>query len=49
MYYNNISCISKILLEAMYTIFYVYYYYLISFLYDTDEEKEDIVFFLWLW
>ena len=46
MYYNNISCISKILLEAMYTIFYVYYYYLISFLCGADEEEEaEIVFF----
>lgn len=43
--YYNISCISKILLEALYTIFYVNYYYLFSFLYGCYEEEDDIVFF----
>ena len=43
--YYNISCISKILLEAIYTIFYVNYYYFFSLLYSYSEEEEDIVFF----
>ena len=44
MYYNNIFCSFKIVLEILYTCFYMYYYYFMSFFIDTKEDN-DIIFF----
>jgi glycosyltransferase involved in cell wall biosynthesis len=44
MYYNNISCTFKIILEIFYTCFYMYYYYFFSFI-SENEEENDIIFF----
>ena len=44
MYYNTYFSIYKYFLELTHTIFYIFYYYFISFI-EENETEEDIVFY----